>query len=78
MVSISGFAAAPVEGECYEMAVEYEAEESICYYVYRGIVPPPSILGCSGWEQQTPEFYLTSSDAIRRITRVNWRKKYSN
>ena len=79
MVSIGGFSQEPIDGNCYEMAVKYEGTQSeICYYTRRLSVPPvltwpPT---CSGWKQDTREFYTVDSKSIRSISRDEWRRKY--
>ena len=78
-VSIGGMKAIR-EGECYEMSLDYEGEESFCYWTEcdPAVEDIQRVIGgCScGWTQMTHEFYLASPDAIRYIPKYEWRRDY--
>ncbi len=79
MVRVTGFSTSPSKGKCYEMAVWYAGENEYCYWTeYSGLPSlPPSLFGCSGWEQMTPEFRLRHPEAYRLIFEFQWRRIYS-
>ena len=73
-VAVSGIAHALKAGECYEMLVQYESRESICYYTSRPLIYQPR--ACSGWRQTTRQFRLVDTSAIRWIPQDEWREDY--
>ena len=68
----------PTNGNCYEMAVEYESQDEFCFYT--GSWRP--IFTCSGdemWSQVTSQFRLVdTTSAMRDVPRAEWRRKYGN
>ena len=76
-VGVTGFSKWPKGSQCYEMVVRYEKETNYCYFIQLSNVPRPNIPGhCSGWRQNTREFYLVDKDAWRLIPKDEWRRDY--
>ena len=76
LAQVTGFESKPLTGSCYEMLVRYDGVTGQCFYTSRPGDIWLSELGCRGWQQQTPEFFLVSPDAAQHISRQEWREKH--